>query len=66
MMGLDNIVFVTNMVSMVLYFLYVMHLDLSGSANTTTNYLGTAFLHTLVGGFISDTNMTRLNTLYTF
>ena len=39
-----------------------MHYDLSGSATTTTNYLGTAFLLTLVGGFISDAFMTRLNT----
>ena len=59
MMTLDNVGFVA---SMVLYFLNVMHYDLSGSATTTTNYLGTAFLLTLVGGFISDAYMTRLNT----
>ncbi|KAG6731360.1 hypothetical protein I3843_01G119100 [Carya illinoinensis] len=51
---------------MVLYFSNVMHFDLSGSANTTTNYLGIAFLLTLVGGFISDTYMTRLNTCILF
>ena len=62
MMTLDNVGFVANMASMVLYFLNVMHYDLSGSATTTTNYLGTAFLLTLVGGFISDAYMTRLNT----
>ena len=62
MMTLDNVGFVANMASMVLYFLNVMHYDLSGSATTTTNYLGTAFLLTLAGGFISDAYMTRLNT----
>ncbi|KAG2726643.1 hypothetical protein I3760_01G123400, partial [Carya illinoinensis] len=51
---------------MVLYFSNVMHFDLSGSANTTTNYLGIAFLLTLVGGFVSDTYMTRLNTCILF
>ncbi|KAL4643358.1 hypothetical protein ACB092_02G086500 [Castanea dentata] len=62
MMTLDNVGFVANMASMVLYFLNVMRYDFSGSATTTTNYLGTAFLLTLVGGFISDAYMTRLNT----
>jgi peptide/histidine transporter 3/4 len=65
-MGLDNIGFVANMVSMVLYFSFIMHFDLSGSATTTTNFLGTTFLLTLVGGFISDTYMTHLNTCVLF
>ena len=65
-MGLDNIGFVANMVSIVLYFLYIMHFDLSGSATTTTNFLGTAFLLTVVGGFISDSYMTHLNTCILF
>ncbi|KAG5096701.1 hypothetical protein JHK82_046555 [Glycine max] len=66
MMLLDNIGFVANMVSLVLYFMNVMHFDYSGSATTTTNLLGTAFLLTIVGGFISDTYMNRLNTCILF
>lgn len=66
MMFLDNIGFVANMVSMVLYFMFVMKFDLSGSSTTTTNYLGTVFLLTLVGGIVSDTYMTRLNTALVF
>ncbi|XP_031395752.1 protein NRT1/ PTR FAMILY 4.5-like isoform X2 [Punica granatum] len=66
MMFLDNIGFVANMASMVLYFMYVMKFDLSGSATTTTNYLGATFILTLVGGFISDSYMTRLNTALVF
>ncbi|KAJ7980494.1 Protein NRT1/ PTR FAMILY 4.5-like [Quillaja saponaria] len=66
MMLLDNIGFVANMASMVLYFMFIMQFDLSGSATTTTNYLGTAFLLTLIGGFISDTYMNRLNTCLVF
>ncbi|XP_027192985.1 protein NRT1/ PTR FAMILY 4.5-like [Cicer arietinum] len=66
MMLLDNIGFVANMVSLVLYFLFVMHFDSSGSSTTTTNFLGTTFLLTVVGGFISDTYMNRLNTCILF
>ena len=54
LMLLDNIGFVANMVSLVLYFITVIHFDLSGSANTTTKFLGTVFLLTLVGGLVSD------------
>ncbi|XP_061361725.1 protein NRT1/ PTR FAMILY 4.3-like [Gastrolobium bilobum] len=54
------------MVSLVLYFLFIMHFDSSGSATTTTNLLGTSFLLTMVGGFISDTYMNRLNTCILF
>lgn len=66
MMFLDNIGFVANMASMVLYFMMVMFFDLAGAATTTTNFLGTAFLLTIVGGFISDTYLTRLNTCLLF
>ncbi|KAK1390278.1 Solute carrier family 15 [Heracleum sosnowskyi] len=66
LMGLDNIGFVANMVSLVLYFMNVMHFSISGSANTTTNYLGTVFLLTLLGGLISDSYMSRLNTCLLF
>ncbi|XP_017222364.2 protein NRT1/ PTR FAMILY 4.6 [Daucus carota subsp. sativus] len=66
LMLLDSIGFVANMVSLVLYFLTVIHFDLSGSANTTTNFLGTAFLLTLVGGLISDSYINRLNTCLLF
>lgn len=66
MMLLDNIGFVANMASLVLYFLQVMHFDTSGASTTTTNYLGTTFLLTLLGGFISDSYMNRLNTCLLF
>ncbi|KAG1370953.1 protein NRT1/ PTR FAMILY 4.5 [Cocos nucifera] len=64
--GLENIGFIANMVSLVLYFMGVMHYDLSGSATTLTNFMGATFLLTIVGGFISDTYMTRLNTILMF
>ncbi|OVA16599.1 Proton-dependent oligopeptide transporter family [Macleaya cordata] len=62
LIALENMGFVANMVSMVLYFMLVMHFDLAGSANTLTNFLGTTYLLSLIGGFISDTYLTRINT----
>lgn len=58
--------FVANMVSLVLYFYGVMHFDLSSSANTLTNFMGSTFLLSLVGGFISDTYFNRLTTCLLF
>ncbi|KAK6777537.1 hypothetical protein RDI58_024254 [Solanum bulbocastanum] len=64
--GLDNIGFVANMVSMVLYLSFKMHFDLSGSANTVTNLLGSTYLLSIIGGFISDTYLNRFNTIIIF
>ncbi|XP_016176028.1 protein NRT1/ PTR FAMILY 4.6 [Arachis ipaensis] len=64
--ALDNMGLVANMVSMVLYFYGVMHFDLSSSANTLTNFLGSTFLLSLVGAFISDTYLNRLTTCLLF
>ncbi|KAK7269494.1 hypothetical protein RIF29_22224 [Crotalaria pallida] len=64
--ALDNMGFVANMVSIVLYFYGVMHFDLASSANTLTNFMGSTFLLSLVGGFISDTYLSRLTTCLLF
>lgn len=58
--------FVANMVSLVLYFLYVMYFDSASASNTLTNLMGSTFLLTLVGGFISDTYISRLSTCLIF
>jgi peptide/histidine transporter 3/4 len=64
--SLENIGFVANMVSMVLYFGQVMLFYLSTSANTLTNFMGSTFLLSLVGAFISDTYLSRLSTCLLF
>ncbi|MED6131031.1 hypothetical protein PIB30_006359 [Stylosanthes scabra] len=64
--ALDNMGMVANMVSMVLYFYGVMHFDLPSSANTLTNFMGSTFLLSLVGAFISDTYLNRLTTCLLF
>ncbi|ONK63015.1 uncharacterized protein A4U43_C07F10500 [Asparagus officinalis] len=66
MTGLENIGFIANMVSLVLYFLGVMHFGSADASTTLTNFIGATFLLTILGGFISDTYMTRLNTVLMF
>ncbi|KAE8675472.1 hypothetical protein F3Y22_tig00111671pilonHSYRG00279 [Hibiscus syriacus] len=66
LMSLENMGFVANMVSMVLYFLYVMFFNVPTSANTLTNFMGSTFLLSLVGGFISDTFINRYTTCLIF
>lgn len=64
--GLDNMGFVANMATLVLYFLYVMHFDVATASNTLTDFMGSTFLLTLVGGFISDTYLSRFTTCLIF
>ncbi|KAM1160083.1 hypothetical protein ACFX13_033934 [Malus domestica] len=66
LLALDSMGFVANMVSMVLYFMYVMHFDLAHSSNLLTNFMGSTFLLSLVGGFISDTYLSRFTTCLIF
>ncbi|XP_021898923.1 protein NRT1/ PTR FAMILY 4.5-like [Carica papaya] len=66
LVALENMGFIANMVSMYLYFYNVMHFSVSGAANTLTNFLGTTFLLTVVGGFISDTYLNRFTTCLLF
>ncbi|QHO46403.1 hypothetical protein HN51_015933 [Arachis hypogaea] len=64
--GLENMAFVANAVSLVTYFFGFMNFSLTKSATTLTNFMGTAFLLSLVGGFISDTYLSRFKTCVIF
>lgn len=66
LVAFDNVGFVASMVSLVLYFLGVMYFDVSNAANTLTNLMGTTFLLSIIGGFISDTYLSRLTTCLIF
>lgn len=66
LIGLDNMGFVANMCMLVLYFYLVMYFDVSSASNTLTNFMGSTFLLSLVGGFISDTYLNRLTTCLVF
>lgn len=66
MEGLENMAFVSNAVSLVTYFFGYMNFSLTKSATTLTNFMGTAFLLSLFGGFISDTYLSRFKTCVVF
>ncbi|KAJ9180400.1 hypothetical protein P3X46_008649 [Hevea brasiliensis] len=66
MVALENMGFIANMISLVLYFREVMYFNVAGASNTLTNLMGTTFLLTVVGGFISDTYLSRLTTILIF
>ncbi|KAI4321542.1 hypothetical protein MLD38_034910 [Melastoma candidum] len=66
MEALENMAFVSNAVSLVTYFFGYMNFSLTKSATTLTNFMGTAFLLSLFGGFISDTYLSRFKTCVVF
>ncbi|XP_058757841.1 protein NRT1/ PTR FAMILY 4.6-like [Vicia villosa] len=51
---LENLSFLANASNLVLYLRKNMHFSPSKSANNVTNFMGTAFLLALLGGFLSD------------
>ncbi|PIN10685.1 H+/oligopeptide symporter [Handroanthus impetiginosus] len=58
--------FISNGVSLVTYFYGYMNFSLTKSATALTNFMGTAFLLSLFGGFISDTYLSRFKTCVIF
>lgn len=66
MASLENMGFIANMVSLVLYFFWVMHFDIPTASNTLTNFMGATFLLSIVGAFISDTFLNRFHTVLIF
>ncbi|KAJ0095174.1 hypothetical protein Patl1_16319 [Pistacia atlantica] len=55
---LENLAYLANASNLVLYLSKYMHLSPSKSANNVTNFMGTAFLLALLGGFLSDAFLT--------
>ncbi|XP_062111713.1 protein NRT1/ PTR FAMILY 4.6-like [Humulus lupulus] len=51
---MENLAYLANASNLVLYLKEYMHLSPSKSANNVTNFMGTAFLLALLGGFLSD------------
>ena len=66
MTGLETMTFLANGVSLVTYFYGYMNFGLTKSATTLTNFMGTAFLLSLFGGFISDTYLSRFKSCIVF
>ena len=55
---LENLAYLANASNLVLYLRWYMHLSPSKSANGVTNFMGTAFLLALLGGFLCDAFLT--------
>lgn len=55
---MENLAYLANASNLVLYLSKYMHFSPSGSANIVTNFMGTAFLLALLGGFLSDSFFT--------
>nr|XP_034588884.1 protein NRT1/ PTR FAMILY 4.6-like isoform X2 [Setaria viridis] len=51
---LENLAFLANASNLVTYLMRFMHYSPSQSATAVTNFMGTAFLLALLGGFLSD------------
>lgn len=51
---LENLAYLANASNLVLYLSAYMHLSPSKAANNVTDFMGTAFLLALLGGFLSD------------
>ncbi|XP_016504424.2 protein NRT1/ PTR FAMILY 4.5-like [Nicotiana tabacum] len=64
--GIDTMAFISNGVSLVTYFYGYMNFSLTKSATTVTNFMGTAFLLSLFGAFLSDTYFSRFKTCVLF
>ncbi|XP_057873352.2 protein NRT1/ PTR FAMILY 4.6-like [Cryptomeria japonica] len=55
----DSVAFLQIVVNLVTYFNEVMHLEITDSTTTLTNFVGTTFLVALFGGMISDSYVDR-------
>ncbi|KAF8652127.1 hypothetical protein HU200_063077 [Digitaria exilis] len=59
---LENLAFLANASNLVTYLMGFMHYSPSQSATAVTNFMGTAFLLALLGGFLSDAFFTTYAT----
>ncbi|CAN6545033.1 unnamed protein product [Malus baccata var. baccata] len=63
---LINMAFLSNAINFVSYFRLSMHYSPATSANMVTNFMGTSFLLSIVGGFICDSLLTSFTTFIIF
>lgn len=55
---LENLAYLATASNLVLYLSKFMHFSPSTSANMVTNFMGTAFLLAILGGFLADSIFT--------
>ncbi|KAL7582482.1 hypothetical protein Lser_V15G44845 [Lactuca serriola] len=58
--------FVSNVLILFSYFMKDLSFNIPGAANTVTNFMGSTFLLSIIGAFISDTYISRFHTCLIF
>ncbi|XP_071694746.1 protein NRT1/ PTR FAMILY 4.6-like [Rutidosis leptorrhynchoides] len=58
--------FISCVLIMFTYFFLDMSFSIPGAANTVTNFMGSTFLLSIIGAFISDTYISRFHTILMF
>lgn len=58
--------FISNVLIMFSYFMMNLSFNIPGAANTVTNFMGSTFLLSIIGAFISDTYISRFQTVLIF
>ncbi|XXG62208.1 hypothetical protein AAC387_Pa05g0619 [Persea americana] len=61
-----NISFVSTMINVVTYLQKVMHMGVGTASTNVTNFIGMSCAFALLGGFLSDSYMTRFKTILIF
>lgn len=62
----ESIAFIGNAASLFIYFYGSMNFSLTKAAKMLTNYMGSAYLLSLVGGFVCDTFLSRFTSCILF
>ncbi|OVA04612.1 Proton-dependent oligopeptide transporter family [Macleaya cordata] len=66
MVVMMNVTYSSNVLNMVTYLRGTMHMDVATSSTTMTNFIGVSCAFALVGGFLSDSYITRFKTIIIF
>jgi phosphate/sulfate permease len=61
-----NVVIVPNLLNLVTYLQGTMHMGVSGSTTTATNFIGATSGFALIAAFLSDSYITRARTMLLF
>ncbi|KAI3894134.1 hypothetical protein MKW92_052062 [Papaver armeniacum] len=66
MVVMMNVTYASNVLNLVTYLRGTMHMDVATSSTTVTNFIGVSCACALIGGFISDSYITRFKTILIF
>ena len=61
--GLENMASLSLAVNLILYFMFVMHIDLAEASNLLTNYMGTSYMVAVLISIFADVFVGRYMTV---